>query len=424
MAKAGVAERPPLIGIVAGEASGDLLGAGFIEAVHSRWPHAHFVGIGGPKMLAAGVHSLFPQELLAVRGYVEVVRRLPALLRVRRSLAAHFLRQRPDLFVGVDAPDFNLALERRLKRAGIPTIHYVSPSIWAWRGGRIRSIGKAADRVLALFPMEPPLYEAAGIPVSFVGHPLASRLPMQPDTEGARRALRIEAQFHPLVTLMPGSRMAEVEHLGLLFIRAAERLLDRHPEALFLVPLATRPTLDRFNWLLRFHARHPDRFHVLFGHAHQALEACDAALIASGTATLEAALLKKPMVISYRMPWLSYQLMRWRAYMPWVGLPNILAGRGIVPELLQGAATEAALAEALESQLAAPEREAQQAAFADIRCALLADTQGAIVDAVAPFLERPSSATGGSGATGHGTISPGTKSHDTGDRAHRTGRRA
>ena len=389
-----MAERPPLIGIVAGEASGDLLGAGFIVAVRSRWPEARFVGIGGPRMLAAGVHSLFPQELLAVRGYVEVLRRLPALLRVRRRLAGHFLRERPDLFVGVDAPDFNLALERRLKRAGIPTLHYVSPSVWAWRGGRIRSIGKAADHVLALFPMEPPIYQKAGIPVTYVGHPLASQLPMQPDTTGMRRSLRIEPRSGPVLTLMPGSRIAEVDHLGLLFIRAAERLLERHPGAVFLVPMATRPTFDRMNWLVRFHARHPERFSLLFGHAHQALEACDAALIASGTATLEAALLKKPMVISYSMPWLSYQLMRWRAYLPWVGLPNILAGRQIVPELLQSAANTTALAEALEGQLANPENDAQQAAYAALREALQVDTTAAIVKAVEPLLERSKTARG------------------------------
>lgn len=376
------AARAPLIGIVAGEASGDLLGAGFIEAVRSRWPDARFVGIGGPKMLSAGMDSLFPQEMLAVRGYVEVLRRLPALLRIRRRLGSHFLRHRPDLFVGVDAPDFNLALERRLKSAGIRTIHYVSPSIWAWRGDRIRSIGRAADRVLALFPMEPPLYEAAGIPVSFVGHPLASRLPLVPDTAGVRKALRIDAAARPVVALLPGSRSAEVEHLGLLFIRAAERLLEKHPDALFLVPLATRPTFDRLSWMLRHHGKHTERFKVMFGHAHEALEACDAALIASGTATLEAALLKKPMVISYRMPWLSYQLMRWRAYLPWVGLPNILAAREVVPEVLQGAATEVALADALETQLANPGREAQQAAFRAIHRALMADTQAAIVAAV------------------------------------------
>ena len=383
-----MAERPPLIGIVAGEASGDLLGAGFIEAVRTRWPEARFVGIGGPKMLAAGMHSLFAQELLAVRGYVEVLRRLPALLRIRRQLARHFLGERPDLFVGVDAPDFNLALERRLKRSGIPTLHYVSPSVWAWRGGRVRSIGKSADHVLALFPMEPPIYQKAGIPVTYVGHPLASQLPMQPDTPAMRKALRIEPRMRPVLTLMPGSRIAEVEHLGLLFLRTAERLLERHPDAVFLVPMATRPTFDRMNWLVRFHAHHPERFSLLFGHAHQALEACDAALVASGTATLEAALLKKPMVISYSMPWLSYQLMRWRAYLPWVGLPNILAGRQIVPELLQGAANAAALAEALEGQLANPDSDAQQAAYAAIHQALRVDSAAAIVDAVAPLLER------------------------------------
>lgn len=388
-----------MIGIVAGEASGDLLGAGLMEAVRARWPDARFVGIGGPKMLAVGMESLFAQETLAVRGYVEVVRRLPALLGIRRALARHFLRHRPNVFVGVDAPDFNLALERRLRRAGIPTVHYVSPSIWAWRGGRIRGIGRAAGRVLALFPMEPPLYEAAGIPVSFVGHPLASCLPLQPDTAGARCALRIDPSDGPIVTLMPGSRMAEVEHLGGLFVKTAERLLARHPQARFLVPLATRPTFDAFDRMLRAQSGRFDRFSVMFGHAHQALEACDAALIASGTATLEAALLKKPMVISYRMPWLSYQLMRGRGYLPWVGLPNILAGREIVPELLQDAATPEALADALERQLQNPEADDQQAAFRAIHAALQADTAGVIADALAPFLEP-----GAAPAVGKGVV--------------------
>jgi len=384
-----VHERPPLIGIVAGEASGDLLGSGLIDAVRSRWSDARFVGIGGPKMLAAGMDSLFPQELLAVRGYVEVVRRLPALLRIRRQLAAHFLQQCPHVFIGVDAPDFNLALERRLRTAGIPTIHYVSPSIWAWRGGRIRAIGRAADRVLALFPMEPPLYEAAGIPVSFVGHPLAAMLPMQPDTAGARKSLRLPDSAGPVVALLPGSRMAEVEHLGQLFLRVAERLLAQHPKALILLPLATPPTLAHMRRLLATEVRHAERFVVLSGHAHLALEACDAALIASGTATLEAALLKKPMVITYRMPWLSYQLMRKRGYLPWVGLPNILAGRSIVPELLQDAATEDALLAALIEQLEGREATVQQKAFADIHRSLQADTRGAIVAALAPYLPKP-----------------------------------
>ena len=385
-----VLSRAPLIGIVAGEASGDLLGAGFIEAVRSQWPDARFVGIGGPKMLSAGMDSLYPQELLAVRGYVEVLGRLRQLLRIRERLGQQLLQARPDVFVGVDAPDFNLALERRLKRAGIPVVHYVSPSIWAWRRKRIKGIGRAADRVLALFPMEPPLYQAAGIPVSYVGHPLANQLPLQPDTLAARKALRVEPGVDPLITLMPGSRLAEIEHLGVLFIRAAERLLERHPTARFLVPLATRPTLDLFTRMLRIQSTHFDRFTVMHGHAHQALEACDVALIASGTATLEAALLKKPMVISYRMPWLSYQMMRWRSYLPYVGLPNILAGRFIVPELLQRAATPAALAAALEQQLANPEASEQQSAYLAIHQSLQVDTAAAIIDAVRPYLAPPS----------------------------------
>jgi len=372
---------------VTGEASGDLIAADALARFKAAHPAAELAGIGGKRLSDIGMDCWFTSDDLAVRGYVEALSKLVHILSVRYWLCEYIDKWKPGLYLGVDAPDFNLGVEARLRAKGIRTVH-LSPSIWAWRGERIRGIGRAADRVLALFPMEPPLYEKAGIPVSFVGHPLATRLPMCPDTTGARRALRIEARCTPLFTLMPGSRMAEVEHLGVLFIRTAERLLVNHPQAHFLVPLATRPTFDRFEHLLRTHAAHPERFQIMFGHAHQALEACDVALIASGTATLEAALLKKPMVISYRMPWLSYKLMYKRGYLPWVGLPNILAGREVVPELLQHAATEESLAAALEIQLNNPAASEQRAAFEEMHNALRADTAAAIVDAVAPFLNH------------------------------------
>ncbi|MEO1765682.1 lipid-A-disaccharide synthase [Thiobacter aerophilum] len=339
------------IGIVAGEASGDLLGSHLVTALKSRLPGAHFEGIGGPKMIAAGVRSLFSLETLAVRGYVEALRNLPAILRIRRRLRRHFLANRPHLFIGVDAPDFNLGLARVLKAAGIPTFQYVGPSVWAWRAGRLRKIRRAVSHMLLLFPFEPPIYEAAGIPATYVGHPLADLLPLVPDRAAAREALRLPPEGE-IVALLPGSRQSELALMADLFVKTAQAILRLRPGVSFLVPLVTRETRDRFEAALYAQQAQDLPLRMLFGHAHAAMTAANAVLVASGTATLEAALVKRPMVITYRVPTLTYRLMWPRRYLPYVGLPNVLAGRFVVPELLQNDATPENLAQAVCNLLA------------------------------------------------------------------------
>ncbi|TSA17546.1 MAG: lipid-A-disaccharide synthase [Betaproteobacteria bacterium] len=340
----------PTIGMVAGEASGDLLGAHLIEALRAHLPHAKFIGIGGPKMQAQGLASLFPMERLAVRGYAEVLRHLPRLLRMRRKLKLALLEARPQLFIGVDAPDFNLNLEAGLKRAGVPVVHYVSPSIWAWRGDRIAAIGRAADQVLTLFPFEQAIYRKAGIGATYVGHPLADLIPEQDQTASTRAQLKI-APERKVIALLPGSRQSELRYMADTFIETAKLLLQKIEQPLFLVPLVSRETREIFEAAL-YRANATDLpLTILFGHARDALAAADVALVASGTATLEAALLKKPMVITYKMAGPSWLLMRRMGYLPYVGLPNILAGEFVVPELLQHDATPENLAQALRNAL-------------------------------------------------------------------------
>lgn len=342
------------IGIVAGEASGDLLGSHLIRALKKHRPDMEFIGIAGPKMIAEGAKSLFPMEQLSVRGYVEVLRHLPGLLKTRKQLLKHFLQNPPDIFIGIDAPDFNFWLERRLKRKGISTIHYVSPSIWAWRKGRMGKIRRAVSHMLALFPFEPRLYQKAGVPVTYVGHPLADVLPMQPDIHEARKNLRLKNGCL-VITMLPGSRQSEVEQLADLFVKTAKvieaRLQEVQLQVQFLVPLITRETREIFEKAIYANQIADEKqvedlpVQILFGHSHQAMEAADIVIVASGTAALEAALLKKPMVITYRMPALSWQILKRMNYLPYVGLPNILAGRFVVPELLQHDATPEKISE-------------------------------------------------------------------------------
>jgi lipid-A-disaccharide synthase len=335
------------IAMVAGEASGDLLAAHLIEALKRRVAGADFFGIGGPKMQRAGFDAWWPAETLAVRGYAEVLKHYREITGVRRALLRRLLADPPDVFIGVDAPDFNLWLEAKLKRAGIRTVHYVSPSVWAWRGGRVRKIARACDRLLALFPFEPPLYDKLDLPVTYVGHPLADVLPLEVSRPAARERLGLPETARPVFALLPGSRQSELEYMAETFIRTAALLHERFAEALFLVPLVSRETRQLFEGALWKLGKQELPIKMLFGHAQDALAACDAALVASGTATLEAALLKTPMAIAYRMsPW-SWQLMKRMRYQPWVGLPNILAGRFVVPEFLQDAATPERLADAL-----------------------------------------------------------------------------
>ena len=349
----------PKIAIVAGEASGDLLGGHLIRALKAQRSDLTFIGIAGPKMISEGVTSLFPIEKLSVRGYVEVLKHLYGLLKLRKSLLKQLLAEKPDIFIGVDAPDFNFWLERKLKNHDIPTIHYVSPSIWAWRGGRMGKIKRAVSHVLALFPFEPALYEKAGVAVTYVGHPLADELPLKPSKTAAREILKIEKN-KLVIAMLPGSRQSEVKQHADLLIKTAQIISKENKNSQFLVPLITRETRQLFETVLYNNTSHnqanlnnddsPDEtldLDILFGHAHDAMEAADIVIVASGTATLEAALLKKPMVITYRMPAISWQILKRMRYQPYVGLPNILAGKFLVPELLQHDATPQKLADAV-----------------------------------------------------------------------------
>jgi lipid-A-disaccharide synthase len=361
----------PKIAIVAGEASGDLLGSHLMRALKAQRSDLTFIGIAGPKMAAEGAKSLFPIEKLSVRGYVEVLTHLYGLLKLRKNLLKQLLAEKPDIFIGVDAPDFNFWLERQLKKRGIPAIHYVSPSIWAWRGGRMGKIKRAVSHMLALFPFEPALYEKAKVPVTFIGHPLADEIPLKPSKQAARDLLKIEnGKF--VVAMLPGSRQSEVRQHADLFVKTALMIHQDNANTQFLVPLITRETRQIFEQALyknlqdqltkvknqqdktateSLSTEHINLAHlelnVLFGHAHDAMQAADVVLVASGTATLEAAMLKRPMVITYRMPTLSWWILKRMNYLPYVGLPNILAGKFVVPELLQKEATPQKLADAV-----------------------------------------------------------------------------
>ena len=335
------------IAMVAGEASGDLLASLLIGALKTKLPDVVFYGIGGPRMQAQGFDAWWPIDKLSVMGYVDALKNYREIAGIRRQLKKRLLEMRPDVFIGVDAPDFNLGLEADLKAAGIKTIHYVSPSIWAWRSGRIKKIGRAVNRLLALFPMEPPLYEKENIPVTFVGHPLADIIPLETSQVEVRDKLGI-ARDVPVFALLPGSRKGELEKMADTFVQTARLIRERFlPDALFVVPLTTRETRLQFEAAIYRQRAAEVPFRLLFGHAQDALGAADVSLVASGTATLEAALIKRPMVITYKVARSSWWIGKWLVHSPYVGLPNILAGRAVVPEILQDQATPENLAEAL-----------------------------------------------------------------------------
>jgi lipid-A-disaccharide synthase len=381
--------NPPRIAMVAGEASGDLLASHLIAALRTRLPQLECFGIGGPKMEKTGFSTWWPCERLAVHGYVDALKRYRELSGIRKRLLARLLADPPDLFIGVDAPDFSLWLEERLRRKGIPTVHFVSPSIWAWRGGRIKKIQRAVDHMLCLFPFEAPIYEKAGVAATYVGHPLADEFPLHPDRDAARQRLRLPRTV-PVFALLPGSRESEVRNLAALFLGAAKRLAERYPGARFLVPLATRETREIFEGVQRELDCAELSVSVLFGHATDAMTAADVVLVASGTASLEAALLKRPMVISYRMGKWQYRLMKRMAYLPWVGLPNILCDASLVPELLQDDATPEKLAEAAAAWMEDREaRQALEARFMQLHQTLRQDTATRAADAILPMLGRP-----------------------------------
>jgi lipid-A-disaccharide synthase len=350
--------RSPLFVLVAGESSGDLLGADLIGGLRTRFPGARFAGVGGPAMAAAGMDIWHAAERLSVMGLVEVLRHLPQLLALRRDVYRRTLQASPAAFVGIDAPDFNLGLERRLKAAGIRTAHYVSPSIWAWRERRAERIGASADRVLCLFPMEPPIYARHGVDARFVGHPLAARFAVVPDKAAARAALGLPADV-PVLAMLPGSRLGEIRRLAGDFLAAAALLTGQFPQLHVIAPMANASCRATFESAIAAAGAGPGRaaaaISVVDGRAHDAMIAADAVLLASGTAALEAMLAKRPMVVAYRLAALTYRivkalgLLRTSVY----SLPNILAGRTVVPELMQDACTPAALADALSPALRA-----------------------------------------------------------------------
>jgi lipid-A-disaccharide synthase len=372
------------IAIVAGEASGDMLGASLMRALKERWPDLDFYGIAGPKMIAEGARSLYPMEKLSVRGYVEVLKSLREILAIRRGLTRHLLDDRPDLFIGVDAPDFNLDLEAALKTRGVKTVHFVCPSIWAWRMERVAKIRASCDHVLCIFPFEPELLAQHGIPATYVGHPLANVIPMEPDRAQARARLGLDAD-EEVIALLPGSRRSEVDQMAVRFMRAAALVQRARPDTHFLAP--TLPALQ--DQVVRAGRKSgPSRnVTVIAGHSHEVLAACDVALIASGTATLEAALYKRPMVIAYHMNWISYWMMKPKRLQPWVGLPNILSGDFVVPELLQANAKPELLATAVLEWLQAPARMlAVQERFRAMHAQLQRDTATLATDAIQEVL--------------------------------------
>lgn len=390
-----------LIAIVAGEASGDQLGSHLIDAIIQQHPDAKFIGIVGPKMQARGAKSLYPMEMLSLHGYGwDVLRAVPGLLGMRRKLAKTLIEMQPDVFIGIDAPDFNFGLEKVLKQSGIPTLHYVSPSIWAWRKHRLARIKASVTHMLALFPFEPAIYAAKNLTVSYVGHPLADMLPMVPSKPDAREQLQIGAD-KTVIALLPGSRVGEIRQHARLMIQTAKRLTQDRPNSMFLIPVISRATKTLLEQALyeeqqmnekrpvtAENQKAPD-IRILFGHAHLALQAADAAIVASGTATLEAALLKCPMVVIYKLSWLSWQFLRHMNYLPYVSLPNILAGRFLVPEFLQNKATPETLAKAMNHLLDTPEaREAMVKAFADIHQQLRQNTAQKVAQIILKYL-RP-----------------------------------
>ena len=337
--------RPLRIGLVAGETSGDILGAGLIQAIKRRRPDAVFEGIGGPLMLAEGFVSHVPMERLSVMGLVEVLGRLRELVGIRRRLAQHFLDQPPDVFIGIDAPDFTLGLEEKLRQAGIATVHYVSPSVWAWRQNRIFKIARAVDLMLTLFPFEARFYEEHQVPVRFVGHPLADLIPMQPDQQQARQTLGLPAD-RQILAILPGSRGGEVQRLGEVFLATARWLQQRLPELMFVIPAVNDERRRQIESIAAQVA--PDlSLRIVDGRSREVMVASDAILLASGTATLEATLLKRPMVVAYRLAPTTYRIMRRLMKAPFVSLPNLLAQRELVPELIQDRANPVDLGKAL-----------------------------------------------------------------------------
>ncbi|TAK96767.1 MAG: lipid-A-disaccharide synthase [Aquabacterium sp.] len=374
--------------MVAGETSGDLLAGLLLGGMKSRWPDLTASGIGGPRMAAHGFQAHWPYEKLAVHGFnLEVLRRFREIWGIREQLAERLRHERPDVFIGVDAPDFNLGLEARLKKVGIKTVHFVSPSIWAWRGGRINKIHQSVDHMLCLFPFEPQLYQDKGIAATFVGHPLADTFPLEVPRDAARAKLGLPADA-PVVAVLPGSRGGEIRHIAPTFLQTIARLSQMRPDLRFVLPVVPgmRALIDP---MVAEQVPNKSQLMVLDGQSHEALAACDVTLIASGTATLEAALFKRPMVIAYKISALSWPIMKRMAYLPWVGLPNILLRDFVVPERLQHDANPEQLAADVLAWLDQPARaQSVQQRFLELHHTLRRNTAQAASDAIAQVLER------------------------------------
>ncbi|MCX8521767.1 MAG: lipid-A-disaccharide synthase [Rhodoferax sp.] len=377
--------------MVAGEVSGDLLAGLLLGGLQQRWPDMRSYGIGGPQMQRHGFQAWWPHTKLAVHGFNwELLRRYREIVGIRAQLRQRLLQQKPDIFIGTDAPDFNFSLEADLRNAGIKTVHFVCPSVWAWRPERMETIRRCADHVLCIFPFEPALLQQNGIPATYVGHPLASVIPMQTDQRSARIALGLNPQA-PLVALLPGSRRSEISHLAERFLQAARLIRGQLPETQFVLPAV--PGFQAPLHALVQQRGMADWVRVLSGQSHAALASCDVTLIASGTATLEAALFKRPMVIAYHQAWLSWEIMRRKRLQAWVGLPNILCRDGVVPELLQDAATPQALAHEVlqwleQVQQGSTRWQKLQSKFADLHRELQRDTARIATHAIEKILQN------------------------------------
>ena len=370
-------EKELCIAIVAGEVSGDMLGSALMASLKKRYPTARFVGVGGVKMEAEGLISMFPMERLSVIGIIEVLGRVVELLKRRAKLIKDLIDIKPDVFIGIDAPDFNLAIELKLRKAGIKTTHYVSPSVWAWKQKRIFKIKEACDLVLTLFPFETEIYKKHDVPVAFVGHPLADAIPLELDRNRAKTTIGL-AVDKPVVALMPGSRNGEVSRLAPLFLETAAKVIAQYPDVQFVIPCASNARREQVEALL-VNTTLP--IALLDGRAQMALAACDMVLIASGTATLEALLCERPMVVAYKLAPLSFYIIKRMFKMPYVSLPNILAGRFLVPELLQNDATSDKLFNALTPLLEGNTKE-QTDSFKEIHVSLKCNASERAAEAV------------------------------------------
>jgi lipid-A-disaccharide synthase len=385
-----VSAESPQFSLVAGEASGDLLAGLLIDGLKQKWPQMQTSGIGGARMLERGFNALWPSDKLSVFGYMDALLHYREILGIRNQLKTKLLANPPDVFIGVDAPDFNLDLEADLRQKGVKTVHFVCPSIWAWRPKRVEKLKKSCDHVLCVFPFEPEILAKHGIPATFVGHPLASVIPMQPNKAKAREQLGLNLE-DKVVAVLPGSRLAEIKHLAPRYFKAVAGMIIAYPAMKFIVP-----SIPKHLPLLRQIAKEcavETHVQIISGQSHTALEACDVTLISSGTATLEAALYKRPMVIGYALNWLSYEIMRRKKLQPWVGLPNILSGKFVVPELIQDAATPEALAAATLAWFDSPEKVADlERQFTTLHTQLLRNTSELAADAIAQVLNTAAKA--------------------------------